>query len=46
MKTPRDPKPCSGKVAFRKAYRYDGILAKERWMQLTMQGRKYWEAKG
>jgi hypothetical protein len=35
LKSPRDYKPTSGRLAFRRAFGYNGGLAKIRWLQLT-----------
>jgi hypothetical protein len=35
LKSPRDYKPTSGRIAFRRAFGYKGALAKIRWLQLT-----------
>lgn len=46
LRTPKERRRISGRMAFRKTYNYTGIEGAERWKQLPKETKKYWIHKG
>ena len=46
FRAPRDRKPISGRMAFRKSHNYEALEGYERWKQLPGESKQYWKVKG
>lgn len=46
LRTPKERRRISGRMAFRRTFNYTGIEGAERWKQLPVESRKYWRIKG
>jgi len=46
LREPRERRPVSGRMAFRRAHGYSSFEVLERWKQLTAESKLYWKCKG